>query len=838
MSLLDLFNQKYPSTDFHELNLDWCISAVLQLQKAFEDFSAGNKIVFADPLQHDLSKSYAKNTIVIDASGTAYLSLQPVPKGVQLDNTDYWLPVFDFAGYITRANQNFTDNYFSGTDRTPYALSVGDWVVLDDVLYKVAANMAADDLFIIGTNIVHFTVEQFLKDFTTSIVQTVNQYKADIDASELLYKQQLAQDIANTTASLQAQLDLAISGATVDSEVINARLGADGVTYPTLGDAIRTQISDLNDYCDTIENTIIDGAFRFNVHDFINGSISSAGNPSSDPIYKYRIRSKRLFCFDSDITLNCAVNFRIWMQKYSENNFSSAYSQGRTTVTPADTITISGGQWFGLSIEHYPEDTSDNLDAQTALTAVLIKSKLDLIDAAVNSISDDVDILKDNVDVIGNCIGGYFKPSDFMNGNISTAGTPSYDSTIYFYQIFSGIMQKFGNEITIDIDSGYKLTIKYYSSSTMISANLTGTETNVKTSKTIPSGQNFAIIIKRDPEDSTSPMDVTTALSHVRIRSVDTRLRSLENLDDIALPSYWDLYMKNIYPDLIAKDALIGNNGDSFVFITDIHVPRNSMISPQLIFGIYKNTAVKRLFNGGDLIDINAGADGKTTALAILQSWKKVVYGLNEIETRGNHDDNNYDGSNPDNEITADEWYGIMLKPLEVDFTLNKKTHYCIDNESQKMRYIILDCEGSDYTDNLNYLEDKLLELDSSWTALVIQHRYWNNMNTVSTIGTALQNKINSIYESLNCAFAGVLVGHLHADIDLYDSTYNYPIIGVCCDGHITGGSGYDRTVGTTNEHCFDVVHIDFTNKKLYLTRIGAGDTIVGGGTGVREYTY
>lgn len=254
MGLLDLFGHKYPFTDFHELNLDWCITAILQLQKAFEDFSAGNKLIFANPLQHDLTKTYAKNTIVVDSvSGTAYLSLDAVPVGVQLTNADYWLPVFDFAGYVTRANQNFTDNYFSGTDRTPIALAVGDWVVLDDVLYKVAVAMAADDLFIIGTNIVHFTVEQFLKDFITSVNNTlaaysltIQQYKNDIDASELAYRQQLAQDIADTTASLQAQLDAAISGATVDSEVINARVGFDGTTYPTLGDAIRSQVGILD----------------------------------------------------------------------------------------------------------------------------------------------------------------------------------------------------------------------------------------------------------------------------------------------------------------------------------------------------------------------------------------------------------------------------------------------------------------------------------------------------------------------------------------------------------------------------------------------------------------
>lgn len=258
MALLDLFNMKYPSTDFHELNLDWCISAILQLQKYMEEFTAGNKLIFADPLQHDLTKTYAKNTIVLDDDGNAYLSLDTVPKGVQLSNAAYWLMVFNFEDYTEKANKNFTDNYFRDTTRAPYALEVDDWVVLDDVLYKVIVDIPADDLFEIGVNITHFTIEQFLKDFVASVNQTltnwynqmtgtINQYKNDIDASELAYRNQLAQDIADTTAVLSAQLAAAIAGVTVDSEVIDARVGANGITYPTLGEAIRSQIGILND---------------------------------------------------------------------------------------------------------------------------------------------------------------------------------------------------------------------------------------------------------------------------------------------------------------------------------------------------------------------------------------------------------------------------------------------------------------------------------------------------------------------------------------------------------------------------------------------------------------
>ena len=51
---------------------------------------------------------------------------------------------------------------------------------------------------------------------------------------------------AAAVAPLQAQLDEAIAGVTVDSEVINARVGYDGSEYATAGAAIRGQVSDLH----------------------------------------------------------------------------------------------------------------------------------------------------------------------------------------------------------------------------------------------------------------------------------------------------------------------------------------------------------------------------------------------------------------------------------------------------------------------------------------------------------------------------------------------------------------------------------------------------------------
>ena len=241
MGLFDHF----PYTNVHELNLDWVLSMMKALEAEWEAFTAGNSLTFADPMLHDISKTYAKNTIVLDGSGNAYVSLQAVPVGVGLQNGDYWLMVFDYEAFIEKVNKNFTARYYRGSYRATAAMAIGDWLTVDDVLYKATAAIAVDDILEDGVNITHFTLEDFIKAFMQSATQLINQYKNDIDASELLYRQQLANDIANTTASLQAQLDLAISGATADSEVINARAGWDGTIYSTLGDAIRTQFSEI-----------------------------------------------------------------------------------------------------------------------------------------------------------------------------------------------------------------------------------------------------------------------------------------------------------------------------------------------------------------------------------------------------------------------------------------------------------------------------------------------------------------------------------------------------------------------------------------------------------------
>lgn len=96
--MYDFYNRfihKYPYTDIHELNLDWLINAVKDLAKEMSEFEALNTISLGGVW--DISKQYSRWTVVTDSNGDGYISLQPVPAGIQIDNTDYWMKLYDFV---------------------------------------------------------------------------------------------------------------------------------------------------------------------------------------------------------------------------------------------------------------------------------------------------------------------------------------------------------------------------------------------------------------------------------------------------------------------------------------------------------------------------------------------------------------------------------------------------------------------------------------------------------------------------------------------------------------------------------------------------------------------
>ena len=150
----------FPFTNLHELNLDWLVQIMKQLETELTQFVALNTIKYSNPFQWNITSQYAQNTLVIDPQdGTAYLSVRPVPQGVPITNTDYWTPVFSL--------QNFTDKLKAAITTAPQQengqpatedLPANSVFFVGDVLCTNPAAIPRTSLVVIGRNCVQVSV--------------------------------------------------------------------------------------------------------------------------------------------------------------------------------------------------------------------------------------------------------------------------------------------------------------------------------------------------------------------------------------------------------------------------------------------------------------------------------------------------------------------------------------------------------------------------------------------------------------------------------------------------------------------------------------------------------
>lgn len=98
-----LFNHNYPYTDFHELNLDWILCKMKELDSTLSEFTTLNKLQWCGTW--DITKSYSAWSLVEDGEGNGYVSTGPVPAGIQLDNAKYWQKVANYSALYSAFEQ-------------------------------------------------------------------------------------------------------------------------------------------------------------------------------------------------------------------------------------------------------------------------------------------------------------------------------------------------------------------------------------------------------------------------------------------------------------------------------------------------------------------------------------------------------------------------------------------------------------------------------------------------------------------------------------------------------------------------------------------------------------
>jgi hypothetical protein len=138
-----------------------------------------NSISYADPIQWDITKQYPRNTVVVTVNGDGYLSTQPVPIGIDIDNEDYWTKIGNFSELWGSVKLAITPVDEKLKTTASAARSVNDLVWLNNDLYVITKAMDAGMRYIEGTNCKKTDIGEQLNDLNTK----VDNNKSSVDNS-------------------------------------------------------------------------------------------------------------------------------------------------------------------------------------------------------------------------------------------------------------------------------------------------------------------------------------------------------------------------------------------------------------------------------------------------------------------------------------------------------------------------------------------------------------------------------------------------------------------------------------------------------------------------------
>ena len=357
MGLFDHF----PYTNFHELNLDWMLNALRELEHTINDFVAINALKYADPIQWNITTQYEKNTIVIDPqTGTAYISVQPVPAGVSLTNTDYWTVVFDLSTFVVKAAKNLAVKYENETTTTAtFNSNIGDWLVWSDTLYIALTNITAGDSYVIDSNIKHFTIEDIVGHLT------------DLDTTDKTNIVAAINEVVYTFNTLYSNVgDLATLSTTDQSSIVNAI------------NEIVTNIGDLSNLTTTDQSSIVNAINEVNSN--ITAEITNRENADealSENILNVEIAGKHI---KGNLLLN---------HFYSTSDYGVAqggcYVENNYVVQYYPTATPNNGVLKCYDIVNHNEVWSHNLQLYHGNTITYVPETEKLYVTGCKNESDD-----------------------------------------------------------------------------------------------------------------------------------------------------------------------------------------------------------------------------------------------------------------------------------------------------------------------------------------------------------------------------------------------------------------------------------------------------------------
>ena len=216
-----------PYTNFHDLNLDWIIEVMYEFNTKLTNFVSLATIKYANPIQWNITSQYEVNTVVVDSTGNAYLSVQPVPSGVSLDRPEFWTKIGNFDELWADVKRAITPNDEGHSPTATAARAVNDLVWVNGALVRVTRAMIAGDAYVPGSNcvssstneVLHYLITAFnegLRAEQTAREDADNQLRTAIEA-ETTAREDADNQLQNSIDQLQQDVKKVLDYANVKS---------------------------------------------------------------------------------------------------------------------------------------------------------------------------------------------------------------------------------------------------------------------------------------------------------------------------------------------------------------------------------------------------------------------------------------------------------------------------------------------------------------------------------------------------------------------------------------------------------------------------------------------
>lgn len=220
-----------PYTDFHSLNLDWIIATIKQMDEKLDDYRSYSTIKYADPIEWNITTQYETNTVVINSDGTAYLSVQPVPSGIAITNTDYWTPIGNFSELWNDLKASICSIDLGSSTTATQAITEGSLFFMQNDLYKALNDISSGSLIVDGGNAEKKTLEDVIAENKADTDSQISALETDVNSTIQTFKSDINSQMSTFTQGIETEFsELSAQVTDIAENALNERI-KDHVRY-------------------------------------------------------------------------------------------------------------------------------------------------------------------------------------------------------------------------------------------------------------------------------------------------------------------------------------------------------------------------------------------------------------------------------------------------------------------------------------------------------------------------------------------------------------------------------------------------------------------------------